>query len=280
MVEGYEEAMAPDADANSRDAPDGVVSVMEKACHRHWRHLAEERLDDVKPSIPLGKHFWQLSADEKEAIKALCDSEPVRKLITSLHSRKSEASVRLLDAAYWMKGCSSLGRLRYAVLAKVQGGKKDSDMCLLDIKEALHAAAPKSDVNTVTYDMPADSAERVVAGARAMSPYLGNRMLAAKLLDKPVVVRELMPQDLKLEIDQLTRDEAVKAARFLARVVGRAHARQMDSATRERWMVELGRHRSVVLDAPSWLWSSVVELPGTHEAAYLHHCRQFALEAA
>jgi uncharacterized protein (DUF2252 family) len=280
MVEGYEEAMAPDAIADARDAPDAVVSVMEKAYHRHWRHLAEERLEDVEPSIPLGKRFWPLSADEKEAIEALCDSEPVRKLITSLHSRKDDASVQMLDAAYWMKGCSSLGRLRYAVLAKVGGGKKDSDMCLLDIKEALHAAAPKSDVNPSIYDMPADSAERVVAGARAMSPYLGNRMLAAKLLDKPVVLRELMPQDLKLEIDQLTRDEAVKAARFLARVVGRAHARQMDATTRQQWLSELGRHRSIELDAPSWLWSSVVELLGTHEAAYLHHCRQYALEPA
>jgi uncharacterized protein (DUF2252 family) len=280
MVEGYEEAMAPDADVEARDAPDAIVSVMEKAYHRHWRHLAEERLEDVEPSIPLGKRFWPLSADEKEAIEALCSSEPVRKLVTSLHSRKNDASVRMLDAAYWMKGCSSLGRLRYAVLAKVEGGRKDSEMCLLDIKEALHAAAPKSDVNPSIHDMPADSAERVVAGARALSPYLGNRMLAAKLLDKPVVLRELMPQDLKLEIDQLTRDEAVKAARFLARVVGRAHARQMDAETRQKWMAELSRHRSKTLDAPSWLWSSIVELLGTHEAAYLHHCRRFAMEPA
>jgi hypothetical protein len=40
-------------------------------------------------------------------------------------------------------------------------------------------------------------------------------MLADKLLGRSVVVREL-PQDLKLEIDQLTRDEAVSAARYLA----------------------------------------------------------------
>jgi uncharacterized protein (DUF2252 family) len=275
MMEGYEEAMSPDADADGYDAPDSVVRVMDRAFRRHWRHLAEERLEDVEPTIPLGKNFWPLSEDERKAIEALCASEPVRKLITSLHSRKNEASVKVLDAAYWMKGCSSLGRLRYAVLVKVEGGKKDSRLCLLDLKEAMHAAAPKSgDVTAATHDMPADSAERVVAGARALAPFLGNRMLAAKLLDKPVVLRELMPQDLKLEIDQLTRDEAVKAARFLARVVGRGHARQMDVETRQQWMAALGRHRSMALDAPSWLWSSVVELLGTHEAAYLQQCRQ------
>jgi uncharacterized protein (DUF2252 family) len=35
-----------------------------------------------------------------------------------------------------------------------------------------------------------------------------------------------------------------------------------------------------VLDAPSWLWSSVVDLVAVHETAYLEHCRRFALAAA
>jgi len=58
-------------------------------------------------------------------------------------------------------------------------------------------------------------------------------MMAAKLLRQSVVLRELMPQDLKLELDQLSRDEAVNSARYLAEVVGKAHARQMDAATRK-----------------------------------------------
>jgi uncharacterized protein (DUF2252 family) len=65
----------------------------------------------------------------------------------------------------------------------------------------------------------------------------------------------------------------------LAAVVGRAHARQMEAASREAWQADLHRHRSKNLDAPSWLWSSVVELMATHEAAYLEHCRKYALEA-
>ena len=69
-----------------------------------------------------------------------------------------------------------------------------------------------------------------MAGARALAPNLGERMLAARLNDRSVVVRELLPQDLKLEIEQLTHAEAVHAARFLATVVGEAHARQMDRA--------------------------------------------------
>jgi uncharacterized protein (DUF2252 family) len=51
--------------------------------------------------------------------------------------------VDLLDAAYWVKGCSSLGRLRYAVLLNIgQNSSKKMEVCLMDIKEAATAAAP------------------------------------------------------------------------------------------------------------------------------------------
>jgi uncharacterized protein (DUF2252 family) len=103
-------------------------------------------------------------------------------------------------------------------------------------------------------------------------------MMAATLLRRSVAVRELMPQDLKLEIDSLTCDQAVGAARFLAAVVGRAHGRQMDAATRKSWAAELEHNRSKSLDAPSWLWNSMLQLISEHEAAYLEHCRRYALQ--
>jgi len=31
------------------------------------------------------------------------------------------------------------------------------------------------------------------------------------------------------------------------------------------------------LDAPGWLWKSVVELVAEHEIAYLEHCRRYAM---
>jgi hypothetical protein len=43
-------------------------------------------------------------------------------------------------------------------------------------------------------------------------------------LDRSVVIRELLPQDLKLEMDRLTQEEAVAAAHLLAAVVGKARA--------------------------------------------------------
>jgi uncharacterized protein (DUF2252 family) len=144
----------------------------------------------------------------------------------------------------------------------------------MDFKEAAQAAAPRA----VRVKMPADQAERVVEGARHLSPYLGKRMRAIRLMGKSVFVRELLPQDLKIEIERLTRDEAMKVAHFLAAVVGKAHSRQMDSDTRIKWQKDLQRNRSTSLDAPTWLWTSIVDLLAGHERAYLEHCRKHAME--
>jgi uncharacterized protein (DUF2252 family) len=84
---------------------------------------------------------------------------------------------------------------------------------------------------------------------------------------------------LKIEIDRLTRTEAMEAARYLASVVGRAHRRQMGPDIAKAWSDELARNHTKTLDAPSWLWTGVVELVGIHEMAYLDHCRRYAMTA-
>ena len=284
LLQGYQAAlMRPGATATNDATAEElrpIQTVLEQSMRRRWKHLAEERIEDVKPTIPLGQRFWKLSKEERVAIDALFAEEAPRRLITRLKGRDDGAKVKVLDAAYWMKGCSSLGRLRYAVLLGVGKGS-ERQFCLVDIKEAVQAAAPaarkKAGAKGKAVAPLLDFADRVVAGAQALSPFLGQRMLAASMLRRPVVMRELMPQDLKLEIDTLTREEAVGAARFLAGVVGKAHARQMDAATRKRWSAELGRHHSKSLDAPGWLWKSVVELVAEHEVAYLEHCRRYAM---
>jgi uncharacterized protein (DUF2252 family) len=99
-----------------------------------------------------------------------------------------------------MQGCSSLGRLRYAVLMGV-GQTKERQFCLVDIKEAVKATAPMAKRT----EKAKDFAERVVAGACNLSHFLGERMLAEQFLGRSVVVRELMPQDLKLGIDHRSK---------------------------------------------------------------------------
>jgi len=273
IIEGYEQSFGAVADADD-EWPEVVQKAMKAALKRGWKDLARERIEDTKPTIPLGKTFWPLSPEEREAVDALFATDAGHRLVTALKSRPDDADIEVVDAAYWVKGCSSLGLLRCAVLVAV-GGKK-GEVCLVDIKEAVPALAPRADAA----EMPADHGERVVTGAWHLSPALGDRMLAAKVLDRPVFVRELLPQDLKFELADLTCDEAMRLARFLATVVGKAHARQMDEPTRKSWQEVLSQHRSKTLDAPSWLWASVVDLLATHEKAYLEHCRRYATESA
>jgi uncharacterized protein (DUF2252 family) len=278
MVQGYEAAFAPAAQGRTEDSegsmPRTVRRVMREAAGRSWKHLADERIEGISPVIPVGKRFWPLTKAERRDVDTLFGQDDLRLLATILRSRDDAAPVRVLDAAYWRKGCSSLGLLRVAALVAIDEGKAERH-CLMDIKEAVTAAAPRG-----TQEMPRDNAQRVVAGASHLSPFLGGRMKAARLLDKSVFIRELLPQDLKLEIEQLTLEEAVEMAEFLAHVVGRAHARQLSAADRKSWCAELRRNRSKSLDAPSWLWNSVVDLVALHEAAYLQHCRRWALADA
>jgi uncharacterized protein (DUF2252 family) len=278
LMTGYENAFVQEPrDEDPGSQPQSIQKATSRALAASWKTLAIERIEDASPTIPLGKIFWPLSTEERAEVEELFHSEEMRSLATMLRSREDSARVKLLDPAYWVKGCSSLGRLRYAALLEVGGKKKGRpDYCLMDLKEAVRAAAPRA----VGVKAPIDQAERVVEGCRRLSPYLGKRMRAVKLMSKSVFVRELLPQDLKIEIENLTREEAQKVAHYLAAVVGNAHSRQMDAGLRRQWRNELRRNRSKSLDAPNWLWRSVVELLPEHERAYLEHCRKYALNDA
>jgi uncharacterized protein (DUF2252 family) len=277
LIAGYQAALSADfeTDKDKSHRPKSIQALLAQSTRRRWRHLAEERLDTIKPAIPLGKRFWALTPQERKALSQMLSNDSIRPTLTSLRGRAKDDSIELLDGAYWMKGCSSLGRLRYAALLRI-GNRKNSSLCLVDVKEGVAAAAPSAS----KVEMPRDNAIRVVTGAKALSPNLGERMMAARLLNKAVVVRELMPQDIKIEIDRLTPQGAMNLARYLAGVVGRAHGRQMTGSQRRAWRSDLAKNHKASLDAPSWLWASVVELIGLHEAAYLEHCRRFALSEA
>ena len=275
MVQGYEAAIADPTGGDSGPEPNVVRSVRRKALGRRWQHLAKERLEAIEPKIPLGKKFWALADEERDALKHVFRDPAVVELILALDGKDEARDIRVVDAAYWMKGCSSLGLHRYAVLLGLRNAKDRSSYALIDLKEAVAPLAPVASKAA----MPADHGERVVAAARALSPHLGERMVPVRMQDRSFFIRELAPQDLKLEVDQFSEGQAAKAARYLAFVVGKAHARQMDRATREAWRATLEADRRGAIDAPGWLWASVVSLAGSHEAGYLDHCHRYALAA-
>ncbi len=109
MVDGYEHALADRAEGDPGPEPDVVRTVKRQAVGRRWRHLARERIDDAAPTIPLGKKFWALEPNEREALDALFSDPEIKRLILSIDGKDKDREVRLVDAAYWMKGCSSLG---------------------------------------------------------------------------------------------------------------------------------------------------------------------------
>jgi uncharacterized protein (DUF2252 family) len=269
LLDGYEQALDTGEEGVSKQKPDLVKIVVRRALRRTWKKLAKERIVNTKPTIPQGKNFWPLSKSEKNGITQLFEKREMLELVTTLKSRDDDARIEVLDAAYWVKGCSSLGLLRYAVLLSVGG----DDYCIIDIKQAVRTVAPRYQ----HVSMPQDNAGRVVEGARQMSPALGERMIAERFLEHGVFIRELLPQDLKLELNQMSIEEAIRMSSYLANVVGCAHARQMDDGTRKSWRNELKFNRSKSLVSPAWLWKSVVQLMASHEAGYLEHCRKYAL---
>jgi uncharacterized protein (DUF2252 family) len=104
-------------------------------------------------------------------------------------------------------------------------------------------------------------------------------MLPLQMFGKSAVMRELLPQDIKLKLETLSRDDAAQIAGYLASVVGAAHGRQMDIAMKRSWLSELNKNRPKTLDALSWLWSCVTELIASHEVAYLDHGRRILAAA-
>jgi uncharacterized protein (DUF2252 family) len=272
MIDGYARALEDRRGPDEAFQPELVQSVRRRAIGRRWKHLARERIENTDPRIPLGRRFWSLTEDERAQLETLFEQPDMNALLLRLSKRQSSKRVRLLDAAYWVKGCSSLGQGRFAAVAEVEGATGRS-LALIDFKAAGPSVAPTAR----GAKMPKDGGLRVVAGAKALSPNLGERMLSVRLLGQPYVARELKPQDLKIEISQFTRPEAVKAAFYLAHVVGRAHARQLDNHDRIEWARQLRGEAFGSLDAPPWLWRTVVKLMARHEAAYLEHCRRFAL---
>ena len=270
LVGGYETACVEDTASTPRlRPPKDIKKLVKHALHRRWKNLAMENFQTKRPLLPRNKRLWPLHRDERHAVMALCKGEKLESIVASSQG-STTFNPTVLDAAYWIKGCSSLGHLRCAVL--VRDGKRGR-VALLDIKEAVAAAAPSA----AGAEIPRDHAERVLTGAKALSPNLGDRMVASKVMGTAVFIREITPQDMKIEVNRLAGDEIQAIAHYLGGVVGHAHGRQMDRQVWRSWATGLARARKKHANAPSWLWSSVIDLLSIHDKAYLEHCRQFAL---
>ena len=110
IMEDYHGAVARNFESRDIDEPEPVRRVAKKAATASWKSLAAEDLEGTSPTLPIGKCFWPLSHQEKRDIERLVADREMHRLATRLRSRDDNEEVKLVDAAYWVKGCSSLGR--------------------------------------------------------------------------------------------------------------------------------------------------------------------------
>jgi uncharacterized protein (DUF2252 family) len=269
LARGYErvlEAKVADQPIELGTPPLQVLKILRASARRSRKQLFAERLG--QKSIAIGRRFWPLTDVERSAVEEFVGQESTRELLTQLTTRPDDAEAKLLDAAYWVKGCSSLGKWRCAALVQIGKGRNPV-VALIDLKEAHAPLAPRGGGAR----MPRNHGQRVVTGARALSPALGARMVSGEILGVPVFAREIMPQDSKFELESLGEEEAVTAGEYLAAVVARAHARQLQVPEAAAWLAEFRKKTAKATEVPTWLWSSVVDLVSEHEGAYLEQCR-------
>lgn len=78
-MEGYAKAFEPDFHEEiDIEQPKSIRSAIGQSVAASWKTLANERIEDAKPTIPLGKRFWPVSAQENQEISSLFDQEQMR----------------------------------------------------------------------------------------------------------------------------------------------------------------------------------------------------------
>ena len=173
-----------------------------------------------------------------------------------------------------MKGCSSVGVLRFAVLLGIGTGKK-RDLALMGRQRSRYRRG-----TALCRPEDAEGSSRT-RRCRSNAPVAASRQADGIRSYRGAFrfIRELLPQDLKIEIEKLTIDDAMKAASFLSGVVGKAHARQMDEKTRARWAAELERHRTK--NSRRAVMAMVERGLADRESrnSILEHCRRYPLQS-
>ena len=202
----------------------------------------------------------------------------MRALVTAhAQPRRQDAKIELLDAAYWVKGCSSLGRLRYAVLV----GRP----------RTRNARSAKSASSTSRKRRRPRRRARRMRRCRATTPSAWSKARASRAQSGRADAGGAADGSLRggARTDAAGPEAGNRAAddgrsgqrRALSRGRGGARACAADDGSdRRAWHKAFAQSRSKTLDAPSWLWTSVVDLVATHEAAYLEHCRRYPLAEA
>src|ERR1700689_38142 len=61
VIAGYQNALSANFATDKSYRPKTIQRLLAQSPRPRWRPLAQDRLDTVKPTIPLGKRFWALT---------------------------------------------------------------------------------------------------------------------------------------------------------------------------------------------------------------------------
>lgn len=234
--------------------PAVVTALVEKVRSRSKTQLLDARTkeDKGKRRFVRGVRYMDLPEDLLEQVpKAL--EEYIATIREDEKPPKGPLAVE--DAAFRIAGTGSLGGLRMAVI--VEGNK-----AIFDLKEQ---GAPST---AVLCPEPAlEPAERVVTGFRACVAHPANLLGTShiKLNKKKVSLscRRLSPQEDKLALPKLKKEELPELAAHLGALLGAAHRRGAQTKG-HRWNKE--DRETIRMQA--------IALAGLHEAVYLALCER------
>src|SRR5580704_11282154 len=83
LMGGYEAGLGETSKSpkDRSHRPKAIQLLLAQSVRRRWRNLAEERLETVRPAIPLSRRFWPLSSKERNSLMRMIKSDPVRELV-------------------------------------------------------------------------------------------------------------------------------------------------------------------------------------------------------
>lgn len=256
LLAGYAHGMR---EKTPPDVPAAVERLLERARLRTRGHLLASRTvgtGDARRFLRGGERYHDVAPRlAKRASRVFIDWARGAAKAHSL----DVTTLAPLDVAFRVAGTGSLGVQRLAILVRGKGGKDGA--WIFEIKEEGTPSA------TALLGAPRmKPAARVVAAMRACQARPPQLLGAVELEGRSMLLRRLTPQEDKLSLAAITRDEVLPAANYLGSLAAHAHQRGASKKAKRAWKKS---ERTALLE-------QAIELAGLHEAAYLAYCRLVA----
>lgn len=160
-----------------------------------------------------GPRYYDLAAEYATPARAT-----FAQYLRSIGRDPDAPAMRIVDIAQRIAGTGSLGCVRVAVLVHGKGGQ--NGQWIFDLKEEEQPSA--SDVCGASSDEPG---ARVVQAARRLPAQPPRMVGTAKLGELSMFCRRLAPQEDRIDLASVDRDDMVALCRYLGTLAGGAHRR-------------------------------------------------------